>query len=262
MNRDDLDKFFSEYDDVTSDVANSTSATFETNLDRWFEFLDEIPLVTRVTSDLQTRLNFDEWYNESEKTVGSWVGSGELRWPKGKENRLSAQLSLFRSFAQEKRNYVDFHHEFVGTSSQFDDMVFDLNRQIFSPMARDLKRHMDQMFTPLSEQQLLMTPASDRTVPINHNSVDYAEAIEQLDRLEELIRTSNEFSENAESRQSIAAEVSATRRLLDAMMVRLDAIISLCYRTLESLAKKFADLALGKIASAVLTLLGKITGLW
>jgi hypothetical protein len=82
-----------------------------------------------------------------------------------------------------------------------------------------------------------------------------------LSRLEELILKANDFPD-VEERDQRAAEVSAMRRLLQAARVRVDAFISLCYRGLLYVAKKYADVAIGLSAVAVFGLLGRLTGLW
>jgi hypothetical protein len=255
----ELENFLAEYDDATSDVLGSKSATVDTNLERWFEVLDERLAISKITNDLEHRVDFKDWYAK-EQARNTGVG-GDLHWPSGRENRLAMQLLSFRAMRREEPDLLNFHSQFMASSSnRLDDIVYEVLSQVFSPMARDLRKYIERAYDRVSDVELMAAPASDRAVPITHNS-DYAEAIEQLDRLEELILTTNDFPD-VEDRDQRAAEISAMRRLLNATRVRVDALISLCYWGLKYVAKKFADVTIGKIASAVLTLIGKITGLW
>jgi hypothetical protein len=91
----DWEDALAEYDAVTSDVISSNNSTFGTNLERWFEALDETPVLARVVRNLETRLNFQEWYESGAETLGNMVGSGELRWPRGERTALRCNLRFF-----------------------------------------------------------------------------------------------------------------------------------------------------------------------
>lgn len=121
------------------------------------------------------------------------------------------------------------------------------------------------MLTPKTEGTVeieVSVPAADRIVSINHNSTDYAEAVEQLDRLEELIKVQNDYPDSDDDRERQIAEIGATKRIIGAHYARAKVLLSLVYDGLSYLAKKFADIAIGKAATTALGLLGKITGLW
>lgn len=255
-----LSRFLNEYDDATSDVVTSRAATIDTNLERWFEVLEDDPVVLKIIQELERRVDFQNWY-EKETARNTGMG-GDLRWPSGRENRIAMQILAFRAMQQEKPDLLNFHHEFMASSSnQLDTIVYDVTSQVFQPMARDLRKHIERVYDSEIGVEEFAIPASDRTVTIAHNSEDHAVVIEQLDQLEELISTANDFS-NVEERDQCAAETSATRRLLNSARVRVDALISLCYRGLLYIAKKYADVAIGLIAASTLALIGKLTGLW
>lgn len=141
------------------------------------------------------------------------------------------------------------------------DDLRHMSQQLFQPMARDLRRRLAQLSDENVVEVTFNIPASDRTVTIDHNAADYARAIEDLDKLEELIRTANDYPES-ENRDQQIAELSASKRVLSASKIRIDVAISLIYKTLKYLAKKFADVTIGKIATGALVLIGRITGLW
>jgi hypothetical protein len=104
-------------------------------------------------------------------------------------------------------------------------------------------------------------PASDRTVPLDHNSRAYRDAVSSLENVEKALRESNEYPD-AEDREQRIAELSATRRLLDAPRVDVDKIQALGVRVLRYLADKVAGAAIGFAALSALGLLGKLVGLY
>jgi hypothetical protein len=255
---DNLIDLLRDFDDATHDVAYSNSGTFEANLARWFEVIDEALALNRVIAELVQSVDVDGWYKECSDTQGSFIGSAKLIWPAG-QKRLAMQVALMRAISSGKPDYGDVDNTFFG-NVKYDDMVAELNQQIFSPMARDLRKHIERRYRSLSDIEKV-APASDRTVPVDHNSPDYAEAVAQLDRLEELLQQANDYSDMEDKERRIA-EIGATKRLLSAARVSVDALLSVAYQTLEAIAKKFTELTIGKVAAGVLELLGKITGLW
>jgi hypothetical protein len=266
MKREEVERTLSNYDDATADVTRSTSSTFDTNLEQWFEVLEEIPAIAKIVRDLEQRIDFAAWYEKAKATEGSMAGSGELKWPAGRENRLATQLSLFRSFCGHREGYLGFHSTFIGSASpRLDDMVRDVTDQIFAPMARDLRKHIVQLLERVPDievvPELMFIPAADRFVPIDHNNPEYNETLEHIAQLQEAIRGSNEYGDQEEKGQGIA-ELGAIRRLLDATRARVDVLVSLAFRGLKHIAQKATDVAIATGATALLALLGRLTGLW
>jgi len=97
-------------------------------------------------------------------------------------------------------------------------------------------------------------PAADRVVTLDHNSRDYARATEAVVRATEALRGDNEYVD-ADDRDQRVAELEAGSRLLRAVRVRLDAIEVLLIAALKYLAKKFAEQAIGVLASAAIAAL-------
>jgi hypothetical protein len=160
----ELNEFLFEYEAVNSDLLQSTSATFDSNLERWFELLEERPAISSFIHQIEaTRDEFEGWFAERESTMTSWVGSGELRWPAGRENRVAMQVALFRAFQRGKPSILDFDRTFFGTDGRFTDMVNAVTTQVFGPMTRDLRRLMERF---ARTEQPLSVPASDRTVTL------------------------------------------------------------------------------------------------
>src|ERR1700730_12899867 len=97
------------------------------------------------------------------------------------------QLALFRAFKDGKTSPTTFHHLFFGGANRFDEMIQEVNNQIFGPMSRDLRRLLTQQ-NELKEQNSDTAPASDRTVTLDHNQPDYSAAMQSVDALEAAIR--------------------------------------------------------------------------
>jgi hypothetical protein len=104
-------------------------------------------------------------------------------------------------------------------------------------------------------------PASDRTVPLDHNSRAYQDAVTSLENVEKALRESNEYPDGEDREQRIA-EISATRRLLNAPRVDVEKAKALGIRTLKYLADKafgaIITLAIGAALAALAALLGGI----
>jgi hypothetical protein len=253
-----------EYDDLVAGVTNSTPNFYQDNLGRWFSLIDETPDFARLTVRLEVLNDFDAWYDDLVKRKKSHgMGAPPFNLPPDRDAALGTKISLFRRMAQGTIKPAIFAHTYISSDGNLNMDVQALSQQLFYPMTRDLRRHLLNAVPPQGDDDIVpfLLPAADRVVPLNHNSQDYADAIEQLDRLEELIRTTNDYPDS-DDRDRQVAEISATKRLLSAAMIRAEVAVSLAYKALKYLAKKFIDTMIGKLASSALALIGKITGLW
>ncbi len=209
------------YDDLTDEVMRSSEG-LKDHLRNWFEQIDETPAVGSLIQSLEAGLDLDRFIEEREATIQSMAGSGELRWPKGREQRLGMQLQLFRRISEEKLDAFDFSRNYMGSGVDVDDQIREFADQVFRPMARDLRRFLEERLAEASEAEV---PASDRVVRLDHNSSKYKEAKEALETLEKLLQETNDYPDPEDKEQKIA-EISAARRLLQAMRVRSKAIFA------------------------------------
>jgi len=162
---------------------------------------------------------------------------GELTWPLPLNERMGAQLSLFRSFSDQTMDPAGFgFHFFRRQGDDFDAVVSNINSQLFSSLSRDLRRYILRIAASAEPQDHI--PASDRIVRIDHNSQSYNAAIEAVDRLEELIRQANDY-EDLEDKEQRLAEISAGRRLLQAVRVRVAAAAQALAAPIRSLLARF-----------------------
>jgi hypothetical protein len=94
-------------------------------------------------------------------------------------------------------------------------------------------------------------PASDRIVTLGHNSPQRLGALEKIDGLVKAVRETNEFPGSSEEKEQLLAELSAGRKLLEAVQVRLAALRATLQPALSWLMEKSAGAMLGKAAGAL-----------
>lgn len=187
------------------------------------------------------------------------VGSGRLDWAADRKVRLGQQLALFRHFAETEDAYMNFASDFMYAGSRFDDMIREINAQIFDPFGRDLLKDLFR-HSPL-ETKSANVPASDRIVAIDHNSPDYRQAETHLETLERTVQSSNALgAESPEERDRVVAEISATRRLLKAARARIDAVWALVVPALKWIGSKITDNVVQIAITAVIAALAAIFG--
>lgn len=169
------------------------------------------------------------------------------------------QLLLFRAVAGEGLNIGALGKKYVpGSGRNINDNTKAFIDQIFRPMTKELVRYLRRVGQAEAET---FVPAADRVVDLTHNSAQLSDLADALEKLAEALRHANDY-EDKEDRQQRIAEVEATKRLMRAPRVqeRALAFIKVC---LTYLAKKFADVGIGKIATVVIAKLAEIIGhLW
>jgi hypothetical protein len=156
----------------------------------------------------------------------------------------------------------EFAHSYTYGGADLNDNVQELTEQIFLPMARELRRYLETQIIskrPVSVAPPgVSAPASDRVVRLDHNSVAYIEVIDALDKLERTLKEANDYPDLEEKEQHVA-EISAGRRLLTAVRVRIGVIVAVLSGPLTYLAKKFIDTG---ISTAAKTAWEKLTVLF
>ncbi|MGX9145793.1 hypothetical protein [Mesorhizobium sp. 128a] len=264
----DIDEFFEEYGELADFAAQAHWQQVPQQLRRFLASLDVSPYpISQRIKWLQSLTNWEEIQKNYLKKQ-SGIGTGHVTWPEQQEMRLASQLLLFEQMALENLRPELFAREFYSSARNVNEGTQEMLNQAFRPfvyeLRRYLKRNIDIAVPEIEEISFpkpIFVPASDRTITVDHNSPDYAEVSNTLKNLEAAIRESNNYDDMDDKDQRIA-EIRAGRRLLEAVKVRADALHALLYQGLKYLAKKFADVTIGKIATAALLLLGRWTGLW
>ena len=250
------DMFLEDYDAAAEDVIRANYRNYSENLQRWFYVLDNGAASAEIVTDLENAVDAQKWYNDV-MTNERETRRGKLQWALELRERLGIQLSFFRSIAERKIDAAQFgFHFFRQQGDNFDAVVVNINNQVFSPLVRDLRRHIVRVATPVADAQAEV-PASDRTVRLDHNSRSYQDAIEAVDRLEELVRRANDY-DDAEDKDEKLAELSAGRRLLQSVRVRVAAVAHVLAAPIRALTTRFAT---GLVNQAAHDLWDKLTTL-
>jgi hypothetical protein len=255
-------EFFEEYDAATDDVRWSDYHTQTEALRRWFYVLEQDQSASEIVRNLESSVDIEKWYNETVNMARVRMGVGDpLQWPLPVTERLGTQLSLFRMFAEGKAQAVNpFGYLFYRHRDQdFNGVTSNINEKLFQPLARDLRRQIARVVEPRDKEvrEPVEVPASDRVVPLDHNSVSYEEAIRAVDQLEELVRHANDY-DDADEKDQVIAELSAGRRLLQSVRVRIAAVAQVLASPVRALTVRFGT---GLINQAAHDLWEKLTSL-
>lgn len=247
----DLSDFLDEFDELSSQVSRARSDDFARLLRRWFSAMEEAgPPVSSRIAYLMSLYPFERVEQEVMRPE-SGIGSGTLDWPEGREERLGAQLNLFRHMADEKVQGWNFAHDyFSARSNNINDILHEMTDQLFDVHTAELRRHLVRNAdTPLPN----LVPAAGRLVPINHNSAAYTEVLASFTSLSEEVAASNSIE--PEIKQSIVAEMSAAREILLAPVARFSVIEIVVVGPLLWMASEFASAAFAPAIAATLGLL-------
>ena len=137
-------EFESEYAGLASDALRANYATYVQKLGDFLAHIDDCSWAASRAAELERGLEFDTWYSAAKKTVSSMVGSGRLDWSRDRKKRLGQQLTLFRRFAANENAYLTFSTNFMYAGSRFDDIIREINSQLFEPFSRDLLKDLSQ----------------------------------------------------------------------------------------------------------------------
>lgn len=249
----DFTNFRAVYDFLTDEVLRASHAFIPDHLENWFRTIDETPLVRAIIERLEGDQDARKFIEECcQLPPGSLVGSIRLNWPDDPEKRIGMKLRVFREVARKEVDVTWLGQMFTSiNSSRLDDYAREFMQQVFGPLARELRRFLEQRAAELS---LADIPASDRIVAVNDNSRGYRETVDALEKLEQTLTDVNDYPD-PEDREQRVAEISAGRRLLRSTRVRISALVSVLGPALTYLAIKFGDQAIGQIAKSAWDLL-------
>lgn len=256
----EFDEFEEEYDDLVHSISSSGCQTYEIRLNDWFSFLDSSPISSSRIKKLEASFDFHEWYSKGKESVGGMVGSGELQWATDRTHRLAQLLDLFRHFSVEEGAFIDFSTKFFFAGTRYDDMVLKINVELFEPFSRDLlrdiRRHIDDDVLDDANYR------PGQIAILDHSRKEYDKVIESLRRIEVEVKKSNEIgSDIPEEKERLLAEISAGRRLLEAVHVRIDAVKSVLVAALQWLAEHYANAIVGVLAAATLGAIASLLGI-
>jgi hypothetical protein len=249
---DDVEYFFDEFQDLNIQILRARHQDFAALMRRWFHNLETGPeIVAKETRRLMERF---PWERVEADVLENHPGMGPdyLNWPDGVEERLGAQLNLFRKLADNEIEPWQFAHQYFGTANpNINDTLHEMTEHLFDghvgELERFLRRRLDIGITTTS------VPASDRVVPIDHNAQAYTDLSAALSEVELAAEQSNEL--NPEDRERVKAELSAGRRLLEAPVIRLNLVSAILVSSLTWLSLQFAETAVQPAIQAALNAL-------
>ncbi len=246
----DVTDFLDEFNELTSQVSRARSDDFARNLRRWFAAMEDAgePIITRVAF-LRSLYPLERVESEVMKPQAG-MGPGKLNWPEDREERLGAQLNLFRQMADEKLVGWRFAHEFFHAgSNNINDILHEMTDQLFDVHTAELRRYlMRNIDIPVPT----MVPAADRYVTIDHNSAAYSDLDTAFASLASEIAASNIIE--PEIKLAAGAEIAAARQILQGPVARVSVLTVVVVGPLVWMASEFASAAFAPAIRAALDL--------
>jgi hypothetical protein len=132
------------FQDLSDCLSDFRSANFEganALLSRLVFHFDEEPL-RGLLAVSQRPVDFGKWWAATSVTIGGMVGSGVLRWPNDRAERVALQVELCRRLANGEIKFLDFCHEFTNPhpSKNLTDHARKFCSVVLEPMVRDVMR--------------------------------------------------------------------------------------------------------------------------
>lgn len=248
-----ISNFHATFDELTQEVLLAMNAFVPERLQEWFAHLHGEPEVAAAIEKLQVGQNFSHWFAMQGRSPQP--GAPKLQWPGENDTRLGMQLLLFQSMARGDINAGMLGKIYIpGSGKNINDNARAFIDQVFRPMTKELIRYLRRVGEAKAEEPV---PAADRVVSLDHNSKQYVDAMDAAGDLEKTIREANDFADSNEKEQRIA-EVSAVRRLLQAVRVRVEAIVTLLKPLADQAKIKLKDNLVTMAVTSFLTLLSAL----
>lgn len=263
----DLDEFLEEYDDFVRNVSNADLNSFINRLKLWFHHLDVgDDSVSGHIQWLEKKSNWSSIEREVFSNNGGLVGSEVLTLPLNKHERLSTQLLILRKISSGELNLLEFIRDYYykGKGGSVNFTLQTMVQNLFDPFSTELRRFIARIFDTevpdeVSHDDNASIPASDRVVPLNHNSPDFMKIPELLASIEEDIRGINDTDIDIKDRA--LSELKAANEILRAQSARITVLKTLLFDGLKWIGVKFADHAAGLAIATLIALVSAYFGI-
>lgn len=258
----DIDEYLEEYDDFTNNVMSAGINLFHSRLEQWFHLLDS------GDGDIAGHIKWLESRTKNGTVVPSSVfikdgtnaGSGKIKLPADRNDRLASYLYLFRRLVSEPKylyelGFTTFYDKNTSVS------LMKITSEMFEPFAKELRRYIQRNFdepVPEETNEKVEVPASDRIVHLNHNEPELLEITALLQSIELDIRGLNDI--DVEIQDRALAELRAANEILKAQTARFELLKTLLFDGLKWLAIKFADNVAGTAILALISLVAAFFG--
>lgn len=248
------ESFLEDYEGTSEDVLNAKSSNIQSSIMNWIQHIESNDTARRIVESFENSVEFEDWLKRALNSGGSFAGSGTLEWPQKKEERLGLQISLYRYFSESEDRIWNFSSHFFHVGSNINDMIYEVNDQIFRQLVRDLRRQFER---PKSYQNDLVSnievPASDRVISLNHNSRDLSQIFADIENLEEALRGHNARDQaEIDERDRLAAEVASARILMSQNQINISYVYTFVYSTLAFIVNKFTDSLISSLSQPLI----------
>lgn len=266
---DPLRSFWREYDGWVTELSGAAYKQVPDFLLSWYRALDTTTDINTIIRRLEGRVDFEKWSTSLALTSSDLP----LRWPDDPEDALGMKLQLFRMLnSRAPEEIAIFAKSHLDEGRGPTESTQALIRQIFLPMARELKRYIEQEIEEGPSEKIptpveiripapteIDVPASDRVVTLDHNSDPYQRTLDALDDLVRALRGANDYP-NADDKEQRIAEVEATKTLLKPKKVSIAAVVAVIGGTLAYIAQHFVGTAVDMVAHNVIEKLTALLG--
>jgi hypothetical protein len=132
---------FQDLRDWLSDFRASNFQGAEALFARLIAYFDSEPLGSLLALS-QRPVDFDTWWRTTSDTGRGMAGSGVLRWPNDRAERVALQVELCRRFTDKRIRFLDFTHTFTNPypSKSVTDHARQFCSVVLEPMIRDVLR--------------------------------------------------------------------------------------------------------------------------
>jgi hypothetical protein len=213
----------------------------------WFAVLDGFPDLASIVQQ----------YEQAAPALVKNGYSGGFHLDPNKPQFVSEGLKAFRAISEGQIRWLQVRYSIEGRD--------DISRSsdaglIFLSLADRIESDMRVELAQRRSMSSFLTPASDRTVTIDHNQPEFIEFAARLAKVEEALWAANDYPDLDEKNQ-LLMEIAAGKDLLRGPKVRVDVLVNLLGGSLRHLAISFERAALGALAAAALVALKVLLGL-
>lgn len=256
-----IERFFSQFDQLTGRVTGSRQQDFARNLRSWLTSIDSAPApIGDEAARLSALQSWDDVQRDVMRPPRGMAGSGQLNWADDDDLRPAGQIALFRRLASEELDAMNFAFDYFFTGdNNITRTIQEVSDQLFRPLSEDLRLRFEAIADAAEEADEGGIPAADRVVTLDHNSQGYNEALGKIEFVEEALRASNAIP--PDEKAMLQAEIASGKAILAAPRSRLAAIKEVLINPLTWLAVTFASGLLGELAGSALHAVAALIGI-
>ena len=164
------------------DLQNASRQSFEGIFERYVSLLLPDTPLGKLLQGLLPKVDFDAFWKEGMESIGGMVGSGSLKFPNDRAQRVSMQLELMSRMAKGTPSVLDVTYHFFYTGSGFSENEQSFVRQVIIPFQRDLA----SLISPYLQEEKAEPPRAPGSVHLHTSARAPFIAPERIARFREL----------------------------------------------------------------------------